>query len=273
MEKLDQPVDVFGEMVSERIATVSWEGGKIAPASSTSSGSARRSPPRRRARLPSNADLLERRGRPLDRRTRLRHPGAAGHADGEGRRRQRHPLRRRRLPPRRPRTTTRTDSRSPSGSPASSPGSPRSGSRSSEGRSAREPPPSSRRSARCSRRLPRRCGARRRGGARLHLDREDGHTEARRPHRAGRARRRPAPRPERQRPGGRDHGLRGRALPPLPGGWRRPSQRELTCDVPERGPIRRRGRTRLGVEDRPRHAGNRSPAGKPTTGTTTGSTG
>ena len=31
MEKLDPPVDVFGEMVSERVATVSWEGGKIAP--------------------------------------------------------------------------------------------------------------------------------------------------------------------------------------------------------------------------------------------------
>ncbi len=31
MEKLDPPVDVFGEEQTERIATVTWEGGKIAP--------------------------------------------------------------------------------------------------------------------------------------------------------------------------------------------------------------------------------------------------
>ena len=31
MEKLDPPVEVFGDMVSERISTVTWEGGKIAP--------------------------------------------------------------------------------------------------------------------------------------------------------------------------------------------------------------------------------------------------
>ena len=31
MEKLDPPVDVFGEMQTERVATVTWEGGKIAP--------------------------------------------------------------------------------------------------------------------------------------------------------------------------------------------------------------------------------------------------
>jgi len=31
MEKLDPPVSVFGEMQTERIATVTWEGGAIAP--------------------------------------------------------------------------------------------------------------------------------------------------------------------------------------------------------------------------------------------------
>ena len=31
MEKLDQPVEVFGEKQTERVATVTWEGGKIAP--------------------------------------------------------------------------------------------------------------------------------------------------------------------------------------------------------------------------------------------------
>jgi uncharacterized protein len=31
MEKLDPPVDVFGEKQTERIATVTWEGGKIGP--------------------------------------------------------------------------------------------------------------------------------------------------------------------------------------------------------------------------------------------------
>jgi uncharacterized protein len=31
MEKLDPPVEVFGEQVTERIATVTWEGGEIAP--------------------------------------------------------------------------------------------------------------------------------------------------------------------------------------------------------------------------------------------------
>ena len=32
MEKLDPPVDVFGEQqITERVATVTWEGGKIAP--------------------------------------------------------------------------------------------------------------------------------------------------------------------------------------------------------------------------------------------------
>jgi uncharacterized protein YcnI len=30
-EKLDPPAEVFGEQVTERIATVTWEGGKIAP--------------------------------------------------------------------------------------------------------------------------------------------------------------------------------------------------------------------------------------------------
>ncbi len=30
-EKLDPPVEVFGDMVSERISSVTWEGGKIAP--------------------------------------------------------------------------------------------------------------------------------------------------------------------------------------------------------------------------------------------------
>jgi uncharacterized protein len=30
-EKLDPPVELFGEMQTERIATVTWEGGKIAP--------------------------------------------------------------------------------------------------------------------------------------------------------------------------------------------------------------------------------------------------
>jgi periplasmic copper chaperone A len=31
MEKLDPPAEVFGEMVTERVASVTWEGGKIAP--------------------------------------------------------------------------------------------------------------------------------------------------------------------------------------------------------------------------------------------------
>jgi len=31
MEKLDPPVELFGEMQTERVATVTWEGGKIAP--------------------------------------------------------------------------------------------------------------------------------------------------------------------------------------------------------------------------------------------------
>ena len=31
MQKLDPPVELFGEMQTERVATVTWEGGKIAP--------------------------------------------------------------------------------------------------------------------------------------------------------------------------------------------------------------------------------------------------
>jgi uncharacterized protein YcnI len=31
IEKLDPPVELFGEMQTERVATVTWEGGKIAP--------------------------------------------------------------------------------------------------------------------------------------------------------------------------------------------------------------------------------------------------
>jgi periplasmic copper chaperone A len=31
MEKLDPPVELFGEMQTERVATVTWDGGKIAP--------------------------------------------------------------------------------------------------------------------------------------------------------------------------------------------------------------------------------------------------
>lgn len=31
MEKLDQPVEIFGDRITERIATVTWTGGSIAP--------------------------------------------------------------------------------------------------------------------------------------------------------------------------------------------------------------------------------------------------
>ncbi len=31
MEKLDPPVELFGEMQTERVATVTWEGGRVAP--------------------------------------------------------------------------------------------------------------------------------------------------------------------------------------------------------------------------------------------------
>jgi uncharacterized protein YcnI len=38
MATLDQPVEIFGEQVTERIASVTWTGGTIAPGSSRSSG-------------------------------------------------------------------------------------------------------------------------------------------------------------------------------------------------------------------------------------------
>ena len=82
-----QPVDVDeGETVTERIATVTWEGGTIAPGEFDEFGMSAKVPAERDdARLPGGADVLERRGRPLDRRARRGCARAASHADGEGR--------------------------------------------------------------------------------------------------------------------------------------------------------------------------------------------
>ena len=101
--------------------------------------------------------------------------------------------------------------------------------------------------ARRSRRLPRCRGARRRGGARLHLDRDVGRTRPGRPHRPGAAGRRPAPRAKQHRPRARDRGLRRRAISPLRPQRRRLSQRAFAGHVPEPGAVRRRRRPRIGV--------------------------
>ena len=48
MEKLDPPVDVFGEKQTERVATVTWEGGTIAPGEFDEFGMSVKVPARRR---------------------------------------------------------------------------------------------------------------------------------------------------------------------------------------------------------------------------------
>ena len=55
--------------MTERIATVTWEGGKIAPGEFDEFGMSAKVPDTRRKTLglPGGADVFERRGRPLDR--------------------------------------------------------------------------------------------------------------------------------------------------------------------------------------------------------------
>ena len=62
MEKLDPPVELEGEMQTERVATVTWEGGKIAPGEFDEFGTQRQGAGRARpdARLPRQSDVLER---------------------------------------------------------------------------------------------------------------------------------------------------------------------------------------------------------------------
>ena len=79
MVKLAKPVtNDEGETVTERIDTVTWEGGKIAPGEFDEFGISAKVPAERDdPRLPGHADVLERRGRPLDRRARLGHSRTA----------------------------------------------------------------------------------------------------------------------------------------------------------------------------------------------------
>ncbi len=62
MEKLNPPVELFGEKQTERVATVTWEGGKIAPGEFDEFGLSAKVPERTRqaARVPREPDLLER---------------------------------------------------------------------------------------------------------------------------------------------------------------------------------------------------------------------
>ena len=74
MVKLAKPItNDEGETVTERIGTVTWEGGKIAPGEFDEFGMSAKVPAEQGTLVfPAVADVLERRRRPLDRRTRRR---------------------------------------------------------------------------------------------------------------------------------------------------------------------------------------------------------
>ena len=252
---------IEGETVTERIADGDLGGRQDRPRRVRRVRDEREGPGQQgSAHVPGDPDVLERRGRPLDRRARTPTRPRRGSRCRRRSRRQRRPLPRRRLPPRRPRTTTPTGLLWPSGSPASS----RARRTRAHARAEAEAVVSLRlisgRARRRPRRLPRCRGARRRGGARLHLHRDDGHTRS------------STASPCRSLQGddqlhvrndtGREiviQGYEGEPYLRFDADGERLSQRELTGDVPERGPVRRRRRARLGVEDGHATLGARRP--------------
>ena len=169
MVKLAKPItNDEGETVTERIATVTWEGGRIAPGEFDEFGLSAKVPAAQgklvfpTVQTYSNGDVVRWIGDP-DSDTpapRVIVTPRAGEAAAAA--------------PRRRRATTAdaTGSHSASRSPASWPVSPHSGSRSSGSRRPRELPSSRSSAPRCSRRLPCCDGARRWSSARLHLNRD-----------------------------------------------------------------------------------------------------